>query len=130
MPGLPGWYPGGACGPAVPVVKVVTPACVTLENVNVTGVVPVVVSTGVTETLVPTGVLETPGASVVLIGSLIVGIVMVVRGSAGAAVVEAVVLSARVCVKLDPDGVLARLLKPALSVNVIVPLGVPFAGAV
>ena len=55
---------------------------------------------------------------------------MVVGGAGGAAVVAIVLLNARVCVKLDPEAVLVKLLNPALSVNVIVPLGVPFAGAV
>ena len=55
---------------------------------------------------------------------------IVVGGSGGAAVVATEVPSARDCVKLEPDAVLVRLLNGALSLNVILPLGVPVAGAV
>lgn len=57
-------------------------------------------------------------------------IVMVAEGAGGAAVVAVVVLNASDCVKLDPDDVLVKLLNCELSVNVIVPAGVPLAGEV
>jgi hypothetical protein len=53
----------------------------------------------------------------------------VVEGGAGGAVLVPAPLRGMVWVKFDPAAVLVRLLKAALSVNVIVPVGVPEDGA-
>jgi hypothetical protein len=98
------------------------------------------VPVAVNDWVAPSGIVEFAGVtaivfnvtaltpSLTLMGSLI-EMLIVVGGAGGAAVVGTVVLSARDCVKLDPEAALVRLLNAALSVNVIVPLGVPLAGA-
>ena len=53
----------------------------------------------------------------------------VVGGGDGGSVLVSAPLSGMDWVKFDPAAVLVRLLKAALSVNVIVPVGVPEDGA-
>src|SRR5229473_2396996 len=68
------------------------------------------------------------GVSVMVIVS-VMGIVTTAGGGGGGGAVLPAPLSAMDCVKLEPAWVLATLLRPALSVNVIVPLGAGPEGA-
>ncbi len=65
---------------------------------------------------------ESFGASVIEIGSLIIGSVTLPEGGASVPEPLPVPLSIIVCVKFAPDGTLGGLLKAALSVNVMAPL--------
>jgi hypothetical protein len=78
------------------------------------------------------GTVVTVTVSATVMVSLSVGTVTVADGAGGAGVVVPVPLSERDWVKLDPAGVLVRLLKTALSVKVMVAVGVgePCDGAV
>src|SRR5260370_33990990 len=68
------------------------------------------------------------GVSVTVIVS-VMGMVTTIGGGGGGGAVLPAPLSAMDCVKLEPAWVLATLLRPALSVNVIVPLGAGPEGA-
>src|SRR5438874_2022403 len=75
---MPSLKPSGAAGPTAPVVTDVTPGCVTLEKVTVTGIPPVAGSIGRTITLAPAAVLATTTLSCTAMFS---GIVNMAEGS-------------------------------------------------